>query len=101
MKKSAPQWFVYIIKATDESLYTGITTDIKRRWREHCDSSIGAKYFRGRKPDVILFISRQENRSAATKMELNIKKLKRKDKIKFIESQINQINLYHALLTEK
>ena len=42
------QWYVYMVRASDQSLYTGITTDLERRLKEHQSGSAGAKYFRGR-----------------------------------------------------
>ena len=39
------RWYVYIIRATDQSLYTGITTDVERRFAEHQSGRAGAKYF--------------------------------------------------------
>ena len=50
MTKSKKNWYVYIIESTDESLYTGITTDVDRRFQQHLNSKGGAKYFRGRRP---------------------------------------------------
>ena len=41
-------WYVYIVRASDETLYTGITTDLERRLAEHQSGKAGAKYFRGR-----------------------------------------------------
>ena len=54
MSDSAPtsvagEWYVYIVRASDQSLYTGITTDPERRLVEHQSGKAGAKYFRGRK----------------------------------------------------
>jgi len=43
-------WFVYIIEASDGSLYTGVTTDVTRRFMEHKRSNRGARFFRGREP---------------------------------------------------
>ena len=45
--KPLPSWYVYIIRASDQSLYTGITTDPERRFAEHQSGKAGAKYFRG------------------------------------------------------
>ena len=43
----AQAWFVYVIRASDDSLYTGITTDVERRFNEHFSTVKGARYFRG------------------------------------------------------
>lgn len=81
---------VYIIQCTDESLYTGITTDMEKRYQQH-DLKLGAKYFRGRKPKQLVFLEKGHDRSSASKRELDIKKLSRADKFKLISSLANQI----------
>jgi len=78
-------WHVYILRVSDDSLYTGITTDIKRRWHEHCHTKKGAKYFRGKTPLKIVFLEPGHDRSTASKREAEIKKLSRKEKLKLIE----------------
>lgn len=72
-------WYIYIILCSDNSLYTGITTDPERRFREHADGS-GAKYFRGRKPLRIVYLEGDHTRSSAGKRELQIKKMSHSDK---------------------
>jgi len=93
---------VYIIKATDSRLYTGVTTDIKRRWSEHSNSTTatkkGAKFFWGRKPESLMFLLKCENRSTACKEEAAIKKLKRTEKWSLINTDRNQISRYSKLL---
>ncbi|MDO9105529.1 MAG: GIY-YIG nuclease family protein [Methylovulum sp.] len=73
-------WSVYIILCTDDSLYTGITTDVSRRFAQHA-SQQGAKYFRGRQPKQLLYVETGHNRSSAGKREIAIKKLKRQEKL--------------------
>ncbi len=85
-------WFVYIIHCTDESLYTGITTDIEKRYTAHT-LQLGAKYFRGRKPRRLVYLESGHDRSSATKREMEIKKLKRKDKFALLSASENQINI--------
>ncbi len=77
-------WFVYIIHCTDDSLYTGITTDIEKRYKQHATQK-GAKYFRGRKPRQLVYIEGEHDRSSATKREIEIKKLTKKEKLKLID----------------
>ena len=79
-------WIVYIIEASDHSLYTGITTDLDRRFRQHVSGKGGAKYFRGRKAISVKFSEEHATRSAASQREAQIKKLCRSDKIKLIEA---------------
>ncbi len=74
-------YYVYIVKCSDDSLYTGITTDIKRRIKEHNSSDKGAKYTRGRRPVVLIYSEKHKNRSQATKAEIDIKKMSREEKL--------------------
>ncbi|WP_246119392.1 GIY-YIG nuclease family protein [Aliikangiella coralliicola] len=91
-------WYVYIIQSSDERLYTGITTDIQRRWSEHLNSKKGAKFFRGRKPKALLFIFQAENRSEASTVEAKIKRMKKADKINMINSPANEISIVQNIL---
>jgi putative endonuclease len=77
-------WFVYVIEASDNSLYTGITTDLERRFQQHLNGS-GAKYFYGRNPMKIVYTESHENRSSASVREAAIKKLSRSQKEKLIQ----------------
>lgn len=73
-------WFVYMIEASDKSYYTGITTDVERRFDEHCSSVLGAKYFNGRTPVKVIYQEADHSRSSASKREYAIKKLSRRQK---------------------
>ena len=84
-------WQVYIILCTDNSLYTGITLDIERRLSEH-GGTLGAKYFRGRKPQQVVYLESGHTRSSASRREAAIKKLKRAEKVVLIESGRNEVN---------
>jgi putative endonuclease len=74
------KWFVYIIEASDNSYYTGITTDVDRRFNEHCSSTLGAKYFNGRSPTKVIYQEPGHTRSSASKREYEIKQLSRRRK---------------------
>ncbi len=78
------KWKVYIILCSDSSLYTGITTDIERRFRQHKEGT-GAKFFRGRQPLRVVYLESGHCRSSATRRETQIKAMNRLDK----ESLIN------------
>ncbi len=79
-------WFCYIAKANDDSLYTGITTDIKRREAEHNTSaSRGAKSLRGKRPIKIVYFEEYKTQSEARKREAAIKNWTREYKLKLIE----------------
>lgn len=73
-------WWVYIIRTQDAQLYTGITTDIQRRWQEHLNGKGGARYFRAHIPQILCFLEQHTDRSSASKREAAIKKLAKKDK---------------------
>ena|ERR1039457_2211516 len=72
-------WQVYIISCSDNSLYTGITTDVERRFRQHSEGR-GAKYFRGRQPIGIVYLESGHTRSSASKREIQIKSSSRIEK---------------------
>ncbi len=83
-------WFVYMIHCTDGSLYTGISTDVEKRYTQH-ETQKGAKYFRGRKPKQLVYQESGHDRSSASKREIEIKKLSRVNKMQLILSTENQI----------
>lgn len=79
-------YYVYILKCSDQTLYTGITTNPKRRVDEHNNSNkLGAKYTRTRRPVKIVYIKKYKTRSEAAKEEIQMKKLSRKQKELLIE----------------
>ncbi len=78
-------WQVYIILCSDDSLYTGITTDIQRRFRQHVAGK-GAKYFRRCSPCRVVYLEIDHDRSSASPRETQIKKLSRDNKRKIINS---------------
>ena len=77
-------WYLYIVLCRDSTLYTGITTDISRRIKEH-NSGRGAKYTKGRGPVQLVHMRQCRNRSDASKLESKFKKLRRKKKLKIIQ----------------
>ena len=81
-------WQVYLIRCSDNSLYTGITTDIERRFRQHGAGS-GARYFRGRKPVEVVYLENGHTRGSAAKREAAIKALSRAEKVLLTESDRN------------
>jgi len=77
-------YFIYILKCSDDTLYTGITTDIERRVLEHNSSQKGAKYTKLRRPVELVYSEESEDRSSASKREYAIKQLSRKEKLELI-----------------
>jgi putative endonuclease len=79
------KWFVYIVKCKDDSLYTGITTDPKRREHEHNSDRIrGAKSLSGRLPVKLIYKEVYNNQKDAAKREREIKGWRREKKLSLI-----------------
>lgn len=77
-------YYLYILKCEDDTLYTGITTDVERRFKEHSLGK-GAAYTRAKKAKEILYTEKCKDRSTAQKREAEIKKLTREQKLALIE----------------
>ncbi len=84
--KSPSSWFVYILRCADNTLYTGITTDIENRIKQHNGvDKKGAKYTRNRRPVQLVYQEPSDSRSDASKRELSIKSLKKRQKEHLID----------------
>ena len=80
-------WYVYILQCADETLYTGITTDLERRIAEHNgDNCKGARYTKSRQPVNLIYFDQQKDRATASIREAQIKKLTRAEKIALINT---------------
>jgi len=78
---------LYLVRCRDGSLYTGITTDVARRFVEHQgNGNTGAKYLRGRRPLVLVFQKKVGSRSLALAVENKVKKLSKARKEKLIRT---------------
>jgi putative endonuclease len=77
-------YYVYILKCNDNTLYTGITSDLDRRVKEHNSSKLGAKYTRPRRPCTLVYSKEFTTRSFALIEEARIKKMSRSEKQKLI-----------------
>lgn len=87
-------WFVYMIRACDNSLYTGITTDVKRRFLEHQGGAPkGAKALRGKAPLSLELTFQVNDRSTASRYEYRIKKLSKNKKEQLINQQLLPVDL--------
>ena len=71
---------MYILRCSDESLYTGMTNNIERRFAAH-NQGTAAKYTRSRRPVELMAASKKMNRSDAMRLEIKIKKLPKTKKI--------------------
>ena len=72
---SQKPYFVYIVRCRDQSLYTGITTNVKRRLKEHNSGKTGAKYTMHRRPVELVYTEKASSRSEALQREYQIRKL--------------------------
>jgi putative endonuclease len=77
-------YFVYIVSCADDTLYTGITTEVERRIQEHNNTVRGAKYTHARRPVSLVYQEGCESRSAALKKEAEIKRMTRMAKLDLI-----------------
>ena len=82
-KASNTRWHLYVLRCVDETLYCGITTDLKRRLAQH-QAGTAARYTRGRSPVVLLKSWRKKDHSTALKAEIAFKKLTRVQKERVI-----------------
>jgi putative endonuclease len=79
-------WFVYIVEAENGHLYTGITTDLERRFSQHQSKQGGARFFHTSAAKKLVYQETHPNRSEASKREAAIKKLNRQQKISLIQN---------------
>lgn len=86
MDSAAAAWHLYIVRTAGGALYTGITRDVARRFAQH-QSGKGAKALRGKGPLVLMFNCVVGDRSLASKLEYQVKQLKRQQKLRLTEHQ--------------
>ncbi len=83
-------WTVYILRCSDNSLYTGITNDIERRTEEHNKSNVvGSKYVRSRRPATLVYTETVRSKNQALKRELTIKRLPKAKKDSLIQKRLS------------
>ncbi|MFA5023345.1 MAG: GIY-YIG nuclease family protein [Patescibacteria group bacterium] len=78
-------WVVYILQLSNGIYYTGITNNLARRLKMHA-SGHGSKLVRALRPFILVYTERAENRSSASKREIEIKRLSRREKIKLVRN---------------
>lgn len=83
------QWHVYLIRAENQALYCGITTDIQRRFQKH-QSGKGARFFHSSPAQALVYVERCTDKSAALRRELMIKKLSKAAKEQLVKSYAEQ-----------
>lgn len=79
-------WHVYMVECADGTLYSGITTDIDRRIKEHNESDKGARYTRAKRPVLLVYSEEHADRSTASKREYELKQLSREEKKKLFSN---------------
>lgn len=81
-------YYIYMLRCEDNSIYTGITNDIKRRWEEHSNKDEkGAKYTKGHHVQKIEALWTTEDRKLASKLEYHIKHLTKEKKEELIKTK--------------
>ncbi len=85
--KSSSLWYLYLVRCANGHLYTGVTTDVARRFSEHQSGGIkSAKYLRGKGPLTLMYQEQVGRHGDALRREIAVKKLSRAQKLVLIES---------------
>lgn len=91
---STKSWHVYLIQCGDLSLYTGIATDVQRRFSEHeSQGRLCARYLRGRAPLQLMYSCEVCDRTTALQLEYRVKQLTKTDKMRLIQGDLNPHDL--------
>ncbi|MGB0662535.1 MAG: GIY-YIG nuclease family protein [Pontibacterium sp.] len=86
MDQSIQPWYVYILLCADGSLYTGVTTQVQRRLRQHNGELVGgAKYTATRRPHQLVYQAEFASRSLACQREYAIKKMTKQQKLRLLQ----------------
>ncbi len=90
MTEQKAVWSLYLIKTAQKKIYTGISTDVRRRFQEHQDGGrLAAKSLRGKGPLSLEFYIKVGDRAEASRLEYRIKKLARSEKEKIIKGELS------------
>jgi putative endonuclease len=97
-----PNWYLYLIRCRDNTLYTGISTDVDRRFAQHqSEGSAGSRYLKGRGPLSLVFKEKLGSRSLALKVEYRVKRMSKARKEKLVKVRgyavqiVNLVNIQH------
>ncbi|EIG2129940.1 TPA: DNA damage response exodeoxyribonuclease YhbQ [Escherichia coli] len=93
-------WFLYLIRTADNKLYTGITTDVERRYQQH-QSGKGAKALRGKGELTLAFSALVGDRSLALRAEYRVKQLTKRQKERLVAEGAGFAELLSSLQTPK
>lgn len=94
------QFYLYIIRCADGTLYTGITTDVDKRLAEHESGGRGAKYLRGRGPLEVLLSRPVGDRASALRLEYRVKQLSRSQKLEVVAGSLKLEDLLQDQVVE-
>lgn len=82
------EWHLYLVRTADGALYTGVSTDVDRRFAEHCDGTArGSRYLRGRGPLELVYSQRIGQRGLALRVESRFKRLTKERKEQIVQSR--------------
>ena len=79
-------WFVYMVRCSDGTLYTGITKDVSRRCQQH-NAGTASRYTRSRRPVRLVYQEHRPSQSSALKREAAIKAMTRREKLAMIRAR--------------
>ena len=85
MNKGSDIWHVYMVRCSDGTLYTGIAKDLDKRIEAHNSGKDGARYTRPRRPVKLVYSEQADSKSAAARLEYQIKRLPRAKKKRMLE----------------
>ncbi|MGB1092772.1 MAG: GIY-YIG nuclease family protein [Oceanobacter sp.] len=92
-------WSLYLIRTASGALYCGVSTDVDRRFQEHCSGlSRSARYLRGKGPLQLVFIQQVGSRSLACRLESRVKRLPKNSKEKLVAGELSLVTLSSDLL---
>jgi putative endonuclease len=83
--KALEGWCLYIIETEENTLYTGISNNLEKRWQDHSQGK-GAKYLRAFKPKAVVYVESCESRSDASKREAKVKSMSKEEKQALIKN---------------
>ena len=97
-EKNNREWSVYILRCSNDALYTGVTTDVDRRVTEHCQPRrTGARYTRAFVPVELAYHCRAGSKRLAYRSEYRIKKLPRTRKLEIVAQNFSLSQLLEFL----
>jgi putative endonuclease len=100
MTADKPIWSVYMIRTVDGRLYSGVSTDVSRRYGEHlAGGPRAAKYLKAHKPQSLVFSKPIGSRSLAQKVEYHLKRLPRDQKETVIRRQVLTFDADTGIIT--